>query len=129
MINLTESQINMMLKQKTSNYVSNIHLNAFLNFWIYVFKKLIFAIISIKVLAFILVVYVCRSLLIDGFLTGTNFSSILICIIPAFFAAREYSKVSTNKTFLEQLKTNPVVEQITDIVSNDTTTTNDEQED
>ena len=129
MINLSESQINMMIKQKTSRYVDNKHLNAFLNFWIYVFKKLIFAIISIKVLAFILVIYVCRALLIDGFLNGTNFSSILICIIPAFFAAREYSKVAANKSFIENLKTNPVIDQITDIVSNDTTTTNDEQED
>jgi hypothetical protein len=121
MINLSESQINMMIKQKTSRYVDNKYLNSFLNFWVYVFKKLIFAIISVKVLAFILIVYVCRSLLIDGFLNGTNFSSILICIIPAFFAAREYSKVAANTSFIENLKTNPVIEQITDTLSTDNT--------
>ena len=126
MINLSESQINMMIKHKTTGYVNNTHINSFLNFWVYVFKKLIYAIISIKVLAFILVVYVCRALLIDGFLTGTNFSSVLICIIPAFFAAREYSKVASTKTFMEQLTSNPIIEQIKDTLTTDNKTETDD---
>lgn len=113
MPNLSESQINMLLKQKNTTFFESEKLNAFFNFWIYIFKKIIFSLVSVKLWAFIFIIYISRDLLMKDYLNGSNFSAILICLIPAYFAAREYAKSSSN-SIASKILDNPVVDSIKD---------------
>lgn len=115
MSDLTESQWNMLQKKTETNLFDNKTLNAFLAFWIYIFKKIIFSLVSVKVWAFIGVTWISTYLVIGEYINGANFAAIICTLITTVLVSREVAKMGYNSV-AEKVNSNPVVGTVGTIV-------------
>lgn len=115
MSDLTESQWNMLQKKTETNLFDNKTLNAFCAFWIYILKKIIFSLVSVKVWAFIGVTWISTYLVIGGYITGANFAAIICTLITTVLVSREVAKMGYNSV-AEKVSTTPAVSTVTTIV-------------
>jgi hypothetical protein len=115
MSDLTESQINMLQKKSEFKIFENNYINSFFAFWIYIFKKIIFSLVSVKVWAFIGVTWVSTYLVIGGYITGANFAAIVCTLITTVLVTREVAKLSYNSV-AEKVNATPAASTVTTIV-------------
>jgi hypothetical protein len=115
MSDLTESQINMLQKKSEFKIFENNYINSFFAFWIYIFKKIVFSLVSVKVWAFIGVTWVSTYLVIGGYITGSNFAAIICTLITTVLVSREVAKMGYNSV-AEKINSTPAVTTVTNVV-------------
>ena len=128
MSDLTESQINMLQKKNETILFENTLLNSFCTFWLYIIKKIIFLLVSVKVWALIGITWISTYLVIGGYINGSNFAAIICTLVTTILAAREVAKIGYN-TVAEKVSTSPtpvgpvgsIVDTIKDKILNETT--------
>lgn len=116
-MSLTESQITMLLKKDDTQIFANKNLNAFIVFWVYVFKKIIFSLVSVKLWCFVGVTWVCTYLTVGGFINGANFAAIMCTMITTVLAAREVAKMSFNTAATTVASSNPVADKALEVAT------------
>lgn len=113
---LTESQITMLKKKDETKIFDNVLLNAFIVFWIYIIKKIIFSLVSVKVWALIGITWVSTYLVIGGYITGANFAAIICTLVTTILAAREVAKIGYTTAEKTVAATNPTAGTIIDTI-------------
>lgn len=110
---LSESQINMLKKQKEFSIFENPLMNSFFGFWLYIIKKIIFACTSVKVWALVGFSWLNAWLLVNGYLESAGFAAIQIALITTTLVAREFAKSSSN-SIVEKIQSIPIVGKLTE---------------
>ena len=75
-------------------------------FWDHFFTKIIVSFASVKIWILLFVLYVPAELVKKGYISGDNYTNILIIVAPLVVGMREFSKVSFSKK--EDSSSNPI---------------------